>query len=322
MVAYGLAPWVLIFQTSPLTDLPAMLGFLFGLSRWLEADANPRRMVQAGIALAISWMMRFDMLLLILPLAVLTPRGSRRYILGPLAGAAALELLLDVAAYRRFVYAPWEFLQVNLRTFVKPGPFDALAAARTWFAHFPVLTLFMLASLADLRRRGVRLLWGLMILFLLAISYVQPFEPRIFVVKLLPIAALLAGSLMHLLQRWEQRLTLTSVLFRGSALAALVFMSLVRVARINYPARAFNPLDCVRGQVCSNYPSAVEYHCRVKTTLMKPTPDEVAALPSACDYFVYFKDISSYNLSTHRMISQTSHLVGENTAAWIYRLPN
>jgi len=331
-LAYGLSRWMLVFQTSPLTDLPGMLLFLAGLAVWLGADR--RHVLWSGVIFGAACLMRFDILLLVIPVALLTRRGLKRYLLLPLAGfLGPVELAFDALAYQRLVWVPWEFARANLDTFGSSreaffranlqtlGRFaarDVLAVGKTLWHTFPSLVLLSLCGLLNLKQFGTRLLLMLLVPWLVVVSVVQPFEPRIVVVKAVPLLALLAATVFVMLNRvpvstWARRM------LAGVIVAAVVIPDVAGLSRLAYQPRRFKAQDCVAGRVCSNFAPAVEYFCGVRTTLFTPTGETVEQMRDACDFFVYFKDISGYTDIVNASLRKTATLHGDNTAASVYQ---
>lgn len=317
-LAYGLSWWMLVFQTSPLTDLPGMFLFLLGFLLWLEV--GKKSMLLAGVVFGAASLLRFDLVLLVLPLLFFTRKELLPYALIPFLGITVLfEFALDIFAYGQLVYAPWEFLKVNFLRFGSFAQKDFLFVAKTLFATFPFLVCLSFFTLFVPKERSTRILLGLFLLFFVFISYVQPFEPRIFIVKFLPFLALFAGNLfvvvrMALIPPILKRL----IIFASFAL--IVGVGSFRASNIAYEERKFEQTDCVTENVCSNFPSAVEYYCGVRTRLVKPTLSQVAPLWRTCNSFVYFRDISGYTKDVYTYLAQTYELQGENSAASVWRL--
>lgn len=317
-LVYGLSWWMLVFQTSPLTDLPGMFLFLLGFLVWF--GSSKKSMLLAGIAFGTASLLRFDLVFFVLPLLFFTKKELLPYVLIPFfCITVLLEFALDILAYGQLVYAPWEFLKVNLLRFGSAASKDFFFVVKTLLVTFPVLTGLALFAVFVRKERGIKILLALFLPFFIIISYIQPFEPRIFVVKLIPLLALFAGSFFVVLARAALPVRVKhAIVF--VALALVVGMGSVRAVGIAYEERKFEQADCVTENVCSNFPSAVEYYCGVRTKLIKPTLDQVAALGETCNSFVYFKDISGYTKDTYASLVQTYELYRENSAASVWRL--
>lgn len=332
MLAYGGSWWMLIFQISPLTDLPGMLLFLSGLLLWLRAD-KPNT-VKASLILGVACLVRFDLILLVAPLILLTQKGLKRYLLIPVVCIVGpLEWVLDVLIYKQFVYAPWEFFKTNLLTFgmgwqdrVDANPLtlgkfakrDLLFVANILWSTFPHLVALSLLSLRQFRRFENRLLLGLLIPSLAVLSLIQPYEPRIVIVKALPLLVLLCVNAFTLLNHrvvWRPIRILAII----GLFAALISSNLGKITQLTYEPRRFETKHCASGKICSNFPSAVEYYCGVKTTHMIPTGEIEPMVPAGCDTFVYFKDIAGYAQSLDEKLQQQVMLLHENTAARVYQ---
>lgn len=332
-LAYGVSWWMLVFQTAPLTDLPGLVLFLLGLVLWLKAARQ--HAVLSGVLFGLAVLIRFDLLVLVAPLIVLTPKGLKRYLLIPLVCIAGpLEFVLDVLVYKRIVYVPWEFVQTNLATFVAGrevffranqltlGPYaprDLFQVGKTLVRLFPLLAGLSLFSLLAVTRSANRLLLCLFVPWFLVVSYVQPFEPRVSIVKCLPLLALLAASVFGMVDRASISATVRRGI-TGMLFAVLLVGSVAQIAQLTYQPRQFDRRDCVTGRVCSNFAPAVEYYCGVKTSPLVPTADTMEAMRRACDYLFYFKDISGYTAAVDSQLRQSAELLSENTAARVYKL--
>lgn len=332
-LAYGVSWWMLVFQTSPLSDLPGLALFLLGLVLWLKADQ--RSALWSGLLFGVAFLVRFDLILFIVPLIVLTPRGLKRYLLIPfLCIAGPLEFVLDVLVYKRIVYVPWEFVQTNLSTFVagreaffranqltlgRYAARDLFQVGKTLVRLFPLFAGLSLFSLLAVRRSANRLLLCLFVPWFLVVSYVQPFEPRIYVVKCLPLLALLAANVFGVVDRASISATVRRGI-TGMLFALLLVGSVAQIAQLSYQPRQFDRRDCVTGRVCSNFAPAVEYYCGVKTSPLVPTADTMESMRGACDFLLYFKDISGYTAAVDSQLRQSAELLSENTAARVYKL--
>ncbi len=318
-LSYGLSWWMLIFQTSPLSDLPGIFLFLLGFFFWLNGDK--RSVFASGILFGIAFLLRFDLVFLVFPLALFTKREYLVRLLVPfLIIAFPLELLLDTLAYGRVVYAPFEFFSVNVLQFGGASSKDFLRVASILLSTFPLLIFLSLFVLAQLSRRENRILLSMFMPFFLLASYAQPLEPRIFVVKLLPLLALLSVNFFMALQQILSK----QEVWRAVVLGFLVFvvgLGAFRAVGIRYESRKFVAQDCVlQGRVCSNFISAVEYYCNVRAQPAEPTLSSVGEMGKACDSFVYFRDISFYDKGVNAYLWQNAELSAENSAAYVYRL--
>ncbi len=327
-LAYGLSWWMLVFQTSPLSDLPGMFLFLLGLFFWLREET--RSTVVSGALFGLAFLVRFDLVFLILPLILFTKHKLLVHLLAPLFVIMfPLELLADSLAYGRFVYAPWEFFRVNLLQFGGVSSKDFLHVANTIFRAFPLLSFLSVFVIFKFSQASNKILLSIFTPFFFLASYIQPLEPRIFMVKLLPLLALLSANFFVLLQRILPRKEALSR-YAGSRearqavvlgiLILVVGFDMLRAVGIRYEKREFEAQDCVFGsKICSNFPSAVEYYCNSRTQLVKPVLGSIEGLGKICDSFVYFKDISSYNEDVNAYLRQNAELWAENTAAYVYR---
>lgn len=316
-LAFGLSWWMFVFQTSPLSDLPGMFFFLAGLLFWLGGEK--RGQLVSGVLFGLALLVRFDLIFLIAPLVFFTrPQHFWRVLLPAFLLAGPFEFLLDALAYGHLVYSPFEFFRVNVLQFGGTASKDFLRVGVLLARTFPLIVFLALFAILRFQKRGNRILLSLFVPFFLLASYAEPAEPRIFVVKLMPLLALLSANFFLVLKETSMKREVWQAVTAG-LLIFVVGFGLLRLAGIQYEERKFEVEDCVSGRVCSNFYSAVEYYCGVHTQLVQPTLESVGELGKTCDSFVYFKDISFYDTNVNTYLQQHAELWGENTAAYVYR---
>lgn len=319
---YGLSWWMLVFQTSPLTDLPGMFLFLLGFFFWLSG--SPRMFWWAGAVFGLAFLFRFDIVLLLLPLLWFTPPRLLGSLAVPFFGVAVLAGgAFDILLYPGLMYAPLEFLRYNLGVLGAREGYAFWDVSLRMASLFPLALALSLPALAFLRRRETRVLLAIIGCVWLGISllHTPPYEARTFAAKLFPLLSIAAGYGILFLSsffRMEQGRKIVGVAAVGAAGALGAWMLIF----LSYPTRSFPVSFCPEGRpaMCSNFHSAVEYVCGEKTRMAKPLPGNVERDLASCSSFIYFKDISGYDRNVDEYLHRTRGAWKENETAAVFPL--
>ena len=218
------------------SEVPATLFLLISLlftARGLILDSR-KRFFLAGLFLGFSFMVRFQSVLLFVPVAVLLSqrRTHLRYALSGLVLAILIQGLVDLVSWGSFLSSPWNFLVLNIlsggsaRWGIRPllYYFERIPGIVGWnVILFAVLTLFSLNS-------HTSFFWMIVATHVTVFSLVAHKERR-FLIPILPVFFLLAAlgfvQFEKRLQRPEYRILLSLLL-----LLPELFLSLDTISAI------------------------------------------------------------------------------------------
>jgi len=331
-LVYGINWWILPFLITTLTDLPAMFFFLLAFYLWL--NGNKRDLILSGFLLGIAFLIRYDTILLILPVILLSVYQKRKikYLILPfLIVSIFLELLLSSIIYGKIyhtAYATLQFYQYGL----KSGLSEAFVIARESNITVKFLEVFYLPFLLSLsvlfywkEKRNVFLL-SIFIPFAALMNFLLVPDNRIFFVKALPFLALLSHNLIYFIKEKINKQILLIIIF-----FVVILSNFIILFQITYPEWHLERTPCLEGSICANIPGAINYFCEKNAIdINSYSKGYVGLIPGAnsfesikenapkCDYLVYYKGGFGYDQTIKDYLSENYDVIIDNDLTVVY----
>ncbi len=259
-VSFGTIPYLLDFTRKVMSDLPAITLFLAGLYFFIRGFDDDRTRTRdyliSSALMGFSFIVRFDMAIMILPIFVLLLIKDRRNFvayLGPfLFIGVILELLSSYIYVGRLEYLPWNFVYSNF--FTNQWSVSHITNASFYyylpfaFTGEPILFLLSFLSLYFVfsKRDAKNLLITAMFLFLTVSFFFAPkTDPRVYLVNYFALAALLSS--IFLAAFLKKRISIAK---RVPILAIMLSIMLIPnvVLQTQFPYPSWNP----QGQIIPN----------------------------------------------------------------------
>ncbi len=333
---YGFSWWMLAFLSSTLSDLPAI--FFFLLSLYLLLDKNDKYTNYAGLFAGLAFIVRFDMLLLILPMALMFVKSFERiknFMFYFFMVAVVFELASSYAVFGRLVYPPWEFFKLNfLQGFASylaaPAGTDMLFVAHKSLELYPLLVLFPVFSLFGKRDGHIAKLAAITIFFFAVISFMPVSDNRIFAVKLIPLLSILSSSFSQIaiFKRGRFKHVMAALM------ATYILFNVYLLGGITYPEWRLSDTYCPAGGIiCTNAPPIVNYYCGLQARDTGMLGNRYVGLDGSfnateavlynlkyCNYFIYYKDYFHYSNDTNLLVASSNELIDNNSVSFVYRI--
>ncbi|MCW4000031.1 MAG: glycosyltransferase family 39 protein [Candidatus Bathyarchaeota archaeon] len=206
-VAFGTIPYLLDFTRWVMSDLPAIAFFLAGLYAFFHGfeaqQTRTRDYLISSVIMGFSFLIRFDMAILILPLFIYLLFKDRRsffiYLFPFLFIAVFLETLSTYLYVGQLEYLPWKFVYTNFFTsqwavshVSNAGFYYYLPLA---FGFQPLLFLLSFISLfAVFKVKDTRylLIASMLIFYTVAFFMAPKTTPRVYVINYFALAILLS----------------------------------------------------------------------------------------------------------------------------------
>ena len=215
-VSFGTIPYLLDFIRQVMSDLPAIALFLAGLYVFLHGletqKSRTRNYLISSTIMGFSFLIRFDMAILILPIFILLLLKDRRsfvtYLIPFLFVAVFLQLISTYLYVGQLEYLPWKFVYTNF--FTSQWAISHVSDASFYyylplaFSFQPFLFCFSLLSLPivfKMKDTRAILIAAMFIFFIFAFFIAPKTSPRVFVINYFAIATLLASILLTALSK-------------------------------------------------------------------------------------------------------------------------
>lgn len=263
-VSFGTIPYLLEFTRQVMSNLPAIALFLAGLYFFFRGfekqQTRIRNYLISSIMMGFSFIIRFDMAILILPILVLLLLKDRKifftYLTPFLFIAVFLQLLSSYLYVGQLEYLPWKFVYTNFFT-------DQWAISHVSNASFlyylplafnyqPILFLLAFLSLFLVFRvkDSKSLLIATMLILYTAAYFVAPkTTPRVFVINYFAIAILLSAVFLAYLFRQKkfQKIFIAKRLSIAFMIGALLIPNIA--LQTQFPYSSWNPQEAIQGLV-------------------------------------------------------------------------
>jgi hypothetical protein len=207
-VSFGTIPYLLDFTRQVMSDLPAIALFLAGLYFFFHGFDKQQTRIRdyliSSVIMGFSFLIRFDMAILILPIFVLLLLKDRKnfftYLVPFLFIAVFLQLLSTYLYVGQLEYLPWKFVYSNFFT----DQWAASHVSNTNFLYYLPLAfnyqplLFILAFLSlfhVFRVKDARslLIAAMLILYTVAFFVAPKTTPRVYIINYFAVAILLSA---------------------------------------------------------------------------------------------------------------------------------
>ncbi len=221
-VSFGTIPYLLDFTRWVMSDLPAIAIFLAGLYVFLhgfeEKRTRTRDYLISSTLMGFSFLIRFDMAILILPIFILLLLKDRKnmvtYLFPFLFIAVFLELLSTYLYVGQLEYLPWKFVYSNF--FTNQWAVSQISNASFYyylplaFGFQPILFCLVFLSLPivfKIRDYKTILIATMFIFYTIAFFMAPKTTPRVFVINYFAIAILLTITALSKLTLFQKKLT-------------------------------------------------------------------------------------------------------------------
>ena len=260
-VSFGTIPYLLDFTRQVMSDLPALALFLAGLYFFLRGfemqRTRNRDYLISSIMMGFSFIIRFDMAILILPIFVLLLLKDRKKFLGYLAPflfiAVFLELLSTYLYVGQLEYLPWKFVYTNFFT----DQWAVSHVSNTSFLYYPSLAfsyqpiLFLLAFLSlflvfRLKDSKSLLIAAMLILYTVAFFVAPKTTPRVYFINYFAIGILL--SAIFLASLFRQKIFQKKSVTKWLPLALMIGVILIPNIALQapFPYLSWNPQEPIQ----------------------------------------------------------------------------
>jgi len=257
-VAFGTIPYLLDFTRQVMSDLPAIATFLAGLYFFLhglETQLTRRRdYLVSSLIMGFSFLIRFDMAIIILPIFILLLLKDRKnfltFLIPFLFVAVFLELLSTYLYVGQLEYLPWKFVYSNF--FTNQWAVSHISNAN--FAYYlpfaftyqPVVFLEALLSLvfiSKIKDSKSLLIAAMFVFYIIAFFMAPKTTPRVFVINYFAIAILLSAIFLNSLLR--HKLFGKKFLIKRVPIFVAVMLSVLLIPNIilqtHVPYSSWNP---------------------------------------------------------------------------------
>ena len=296
-VSFGTIPYLLDFTRKVMSDLPAITLFLAGLYFFLHGfdtqRTRSRDYLLSSALMGFSFVVRFDMAIMILPIFILLLLKDRKNLLTYLAPflciGVVLELLSTYLYTGQLQYQPWNFVYSNFFTNEYAVSHISNASFLYYlpfaFASAPILLLLAFLSLYIVfKKRDVKiLLIAAIFLFLTVSFFVAPkTDPRVYLINYFPIATLLSAVFLTAFLKKKFFITKRTSIQRVSILVILLSIMLIPnvVLQTQFPYSSWNPQNPMQQlvssgelsnrSIISNLPQATIYFLATANDGSKP----------------------------------------------------
>ena len=260
-VSFGTIPYLLDFTRQVMSDLPALALFLSGLYFFLRGFETQRTRNRdyliSSIMMGFSFIIRFDMAILILPIFILLLLKDRKNFFAYLAPFLFIAVLLELFSTYLYVgqleYLPWKFVYTNFFT----DQWAVSHVSNTSFLYYVTLAfnyqpiLFLLALLSSflvfrLKDSKSLLIATMLILFTVAFFVAPKTTPRVYFINYFAIAILLSAiSLVSLFR--EKKFQKKSII-KKLPLAFMIGIILIPNIALQtpFPYSSWNPQEPIQ----------------------------------------------------------------------------
>jgi hypothetical protein len=215
-VSFGTIPYLLDFTRWVMSDLPAIALFLAGLYFFLHGFEDERSRTRdyliSSTIMGFSFLIRFDMAILILPIFIFLLLKDRKnfvtYLIPFLFVALLLELLSTYLYVGQLEYLPWKFVYTNF--FTSQWAVSHVSNASFYyylpfaFSYQPVLFCLAFLSLPvvfKIKDSKSILIATILIFYTIAFFMAPKTIPRVYVINYFAIAVLLSALFFNALLR-------------------------------------------------------------------------------------------------------------------------
>jgi hypothetical protein len=246
-----------------MSDLPALALFLAGLYFFLHGfegkQTRNRDYLISSAIMGFSFLIRFDMLIIILPIFILLLLKDRKnfftYLIPFLFIGVFLELLSTYLYVGQLNYLPWNFIYSNFFTsqwavshisnasFVYYLPFAFNYQPILFFEAF--LSLYFISKIKDAKSL---LITSMFIFFTLAFFVAPKTTPRVYVINYFAIAILLSAIFLNGLI--SQKMFFKKFVIKRVPLVVAVMLAVLVIPNIvlqtDFPYSSWNPQEPIQ----------------------------------------------------------------------------
>lgn len=331
---YGINWWMITFLVGTLSDLPAMTFFLASFLFWLNGDR--KSMIYSGILAGLAFIVRFDAILLLLPLVAFTAakKFRKEFFVPFLVLILPFELFTSWAVFGKLVYPPLEFLKVNFFYGLAPSlavNSGLLSMVGKIFELSPLLVILSVLSLFQVNDQNYRKILLISLFAFVTLTILPIPDNRIFMVKLVPFMSMLAGyALLPFADKMGKPLNTALILF---VLMAYTVYNLGLAFSIDYPDWRLSGTPCEYDNICTNAVPVVNYYCgenavdihqaggrHVNTDPSLNKTYTIFSNLAKCDYLVYYNVSFGYEDRLNELIKSKYPLSEAKEFALVYDL--
>jgi hypothetical protein len=257
-VSFGTIPYLLDFTRQVMSDLPAIALFLAGLYVFLHGletqKSRTRNYLISSAIMGFSFLIRFDMAILILPIFILLLLKDRRnfitYLIPFLFIAFFLQLISTYLYVGQLEYLPWKFIYTNF--FTSQWAVSHISYASFYyylplaFGFQPVLFCLSFLSLPIIFKskdsRAI-LIAAMLIFYTIAFFMAPKTTPRVFVNNYFAIATLLTAILLAAISKltlFKKKFVVKKIPILLAIMMVVLLISNVAL-QTGFPYSAWNP---------------------------------------------------------------------------------
>lgn len=332
---YGVNWWMTTFLVTTLSDLPAMVFFMFSLLLWIRGGKY--NTILSGTFAGLAFITRFDTAVILLPIVLFALNKKFKYdFLTPLfLIAVPFELLTSWLTFGKLVYPPLEFFNVNFVYGLAPalakGHETVFFVSKKIFELSPLLVFASIVSLLKIKNPNYFRIFSISAFAFLVFSFTPTPDNRIFMVKLIPLMSILSAYTFLLIHD-KLKKPFNYYLIAAVSLIYIIY-NLILIFSVQYPVWKLSETPCLNGIMCTNAPPIVNYYCEKnaidihqsgsKHINTNPELDKNSTVffnLKRCDYLIYYNVSFGYEDSINEMIKSRYALETATNSAFVYNL--